>query len=209
MRFKYIAGVAVGLSLLAATNAPKQEYKLIEGSGELINPPPIVWKAEIKLPENIAALPQLPEAQEVIEETGFDVPLMDCNGFKAYMDYRTITDKTSTQWQMQQAATTDENGLRVYEGRYLIAIGTYYADSCGKKLDVELDSGEVIPCIVGDIRQDIHTDELNQYTPVCDGKACIVEFIVDVQNIPKKARLMGDISYCGFFGNITAIREEV
>ena len=42
--------------------------------------------------------------------------------FKAYMDYRTITDTESVQYAMQQNAWTDDRGLRRTENDYLVAM---------------------------------------------------------------------------------------
>ena len=44
--------------------------------------------------------------------------------FKAYMDYRTITDTASRQYQLQQSAWTDDQGLRRLGEDYLVAMGT-------------------------------------------------------------------------------------
>ena len=62
------------------------------------------------------------------------------NSFKAYMDYKSITNPSSIQYQMQQAAWTDENGFRKYgNDRYMVALGTYYTGySCGKTFKVVL-----------------------------------------------------------------------
>lgn len=52
------------------------------------------------------------------------------------MDYRTITDKTSKQFDMQNnEAYTDVNtGLRMVNDRYCIAVGSFYTKTIGKKL---------------------------------------------------------------------------
>ena len=44
--------------------------------------------------------------------------------FKAYMDYRTITDTSSEQYAIQQNAWTDSRGLRRSCDDYLVAMGT-------------------------------------------------------------------------------------
>ena len=87
--------------------------------------------------------------------------------FKTYMSYQTITNRASEQYALQQQAIT-VNGFRMIKDRYLIAVGTYYAQQCGELLDITLDDGTIIKCIVGDIKQDKHTDDGNQYV-VCNG----------------------------------------
>lgn len=120
------------------------------------------------------------------------VPNVD-SSFKSYMPYTTITDKSSKQWDLQKEAKTHSNGIRVHEsGRYMVAVGTYYAEEVGEKLNITLDNGYVVYAIVGDLKQDRHTDSTNRYVPVNDS---ILEFIVDDGEIPDLAMKMGDISY--------------
>ena len=62
--------------------------------------------------------------------------------FKAYMDYRTITDTASRQYQLQQSAWTDDQGLRRLGEDYLVAMGTgWLNEGCGERFQVTLDSG--------------------------------------------------------------------
>lgn len=123
-------------------------------------------------------------------------------GFKAYMDYHTITNKRSMQYQLQQDAYTDGLGFRRYGDYYMVALGTYYADSCGKTFDITFESGTTIQAITGDIKADQHTDAKNQHR-----NGNVVEFIVDTDAMPSLARRIGDISYAdpAFEGNIVSI----
>lgn len=73
-----------------------------------------------------------------------DVPMdyVSNSGFKAYMDYRTITSPSSKQYALQQKATTDpETGIRMYDGCYMVALGTYYAQQAGERFHITLTSG--------------------------------------------------------------------
>ena len=70
------------------------------------------------------------------------------------MGYKTITDKTSKQYELQQMAYTDEEGFRKIDNRYCVAIGTAFGVYTGQMLDVELENGTVIECIVGDIKKE-------------------------------------------------------
>jgi len=111
-------------------------------------------------------------------------------GFKAYEPYTSITSKSSRQWQLQQDAVTDINGFRLLDGRYLVALGTYFDAPCGTYVDIILENGVLIPCIVGDIKSDAHTDEETHTYSQC---MCATEFIVDEKYCP--VRDIGNISY--------------
>jgi len=127
------------------------------------------------------------------------------SGFKAYMDYRKITNKSSDQWKMQQQATTDSEGFRIYDERYMIALGTRFAPVCGIKLKITLSSGKVIKAISGDVKSNKHTDNTNTF--MLTDKS-VVEFIVDTNKISKTSKKMGNMSYSGLQGEIIAIEKE-
>ena len=111
--------------------------------------------------------------------------------FKSYMGYHTITDKTSKQYKMQQQAETSMSGLRMIEGRYCMAIGTYFGASVGQYIDVVLENGIVINGVVGDIKADVDTESNNIFTSV---NGCCSEFIVDADVIPNNVRFSGNVS---------------
>lgn len=123
--------------------------------------------------------------------------------FKTFMDYRTITSKVSMQYQLQEIAETNEYGMRTIDGYPLVAVGTYYADKVGYKIEVYLDTGVSFIAIVGDIKADKHTDESNRITSTGN----VVEFIVDRKLIPEMCEKMGDMSYADerLEGNVTDI----
>jgi hypothetical protein len=131
----------------------------------------------------------------------------DADGsFKTYMDYEKITNKSSRQWHLQQLAYTDSEGFRKFNDSYLVAVGTYYADEVGKEFRITLDSGIVFHAMVGDIKQDIHTDANNQYVTM---NGNIVEFIVDVDKLNELTRDLGNVSNSGLEGSIIKIEEVV
>ena len=125
------------------------------------------------------------------------------------MDYRTITDGSSVQYQLQETARTDLYGFRRSDDeRYMVALGTYYAgQEAGRRLTVVFDNGESINCVVGDIKADCHTDESNRFCEVGDELGCILEFIVDVDKLPEDVRISGDCSKV-FPGEIVSIVKE-
>jgi hypothetical protein len=94
-------------------------------------------------------------------------------------------------------------------------MGSYYTDSIGDKLIVELESGRRINVIIGDFKADRHTDETNRYTGVYDNNGNfishnVVEFIVDMSTLNKTAKNWGDISAIeGFEGNIATIYKII
>ena len=141
-----------------------------------------------------------------------DIPT--CNTeFKTYMDYRCITDKTSAQYELQQFAWTDEDGFRRIGDDYIVAMGTYYAENVGDRFKITLDTDNEITVIIGDIKQDVHTDYFNQYTPIYDENGIffsgnVLEFIVDIDVLPKKPRRLGTVSYFdNLKGNIKSIER--
>lgn len=148
---------------------------------------------------------------EIPTET-LDIPT--CNTeFKTYMDYRCITDKTSAQYELQQFAWTDEDGFRRIGDDYIVAMGTYYAENVGDRFKITLDTDNEITVIIGDIKQDIHTDYFNQYTPIYDENDIffsgnVLEFIVDTDVLPKVPRRLGTVSYFDYLkGNIKSIER--
>lgn len=143
--------------------------------------------------------------------TEYELPDEDTY-FKAYMSYRTITNKASDQYKLQQRCWTDEDGLRRQTDDFVVAMGSYYG-SVGDRFKVTLSSGNEFTVIIGDIKADKHTDSKNMYSPVYNehGKfvsANILEFIVDTSVLPKKVKLLGTVSAIDFFkGNIVSLEK--
>lgn len=126
-----------------------------------------------------------------LEYVEYNVPIT--SGFKSYMPYTAITSKSSPQYKLQQVSYTGKYGIRQHENRYCVAIGTAFNADVGTYFDLILVNGTVIPCIVADIKADRHTDSNNMVT-IANG--CLTEFIVDSSALNRKAKRMGDISYC-------------
>lgn len=137
------------------------------------------------------------------------VPSSINTSFKAYMDYRTITSRGSTQYKMQQSAYT-ENGFRKMDGCYLVAMGSYYG-RCGDKLKITFDTGNSIYVIIGDSKADQHTDASNMYRPMKSGYGNVVEFIIDSRTIASIGKKMGDVSHVAseLKGNVVKIEKVV
>jgi hypothetical protein len=146
------------------------------------------------------------EDKELYSYNTLELPTEATGEFKTYMDYRKITNKSSKQWALQQLATTNEKGFRVFNGKYLVAIGTYYSKDVGKEMRITLEDGKKINVMIGDIKMDIHTDANNQYVPV---NGNIVEFIVDTDKLDPLTKKLGDVSNSGLEGKIVMIEEVI
>lgn len=109
---------------------------------------------------------------------------------KSYMYYQAITNTASKQYALQMRASTNDKGLRMLNGRFLIALGSSYSVTIGQYVDLVLENGTVIECILGDAKSDRHTDATHRIA--LDGS--VAEFIVDT-NLNSKSRYMGDASY--------------
>ena len=125
-----------------------------------------------------------PETYEVIKE----YPISDGNTTKTVLPYKAF-GKNTNQAKLQSLCQTNEVGLRVYDGRFTIAVGTYFDTAVGQYFDLVLENGTVIPCIMGDLKADIHTDSRGLFT---EASGCMTEFIVDRTYLPNK----NSATYC-------------
>ena len=130
-------------------------------------------------------------SDEECEFVMYDVP--KTRGFKSYMPYTAITNKKSRQYKLQQIASTGAYGIRVVDSRYLVAIGTAFNAEVGTYIDLILEDGFVIPCIVGDVKSPKHTDSSNMITM---HNGCVSEFIIDSKALHKSIKKSGDVSSC-------------
>lgn len=93
------------------------------------------------------------------------------------MGWQLITSKTSVQYKLKSQAgqNFDSEGFGIINGRYVVACTTTYG-SVGDYIDVYQSNGNVLKCIIGDIK--------NQNDAGCNkwghlsGK-CVIEFVVD------------------------------
>lgn len=127
--------------------------------------------------------------------------------FKCYMDYRTITDKSSEQYALQQKAYTGPYGIRcVRDGKnvyYCVAMGSHFGTEIGQKYTVTMVSDNTFTVILADQKADSDTDDDN----IADSDGCILEFLVDKEQVSDTVKLMGDVSYSDicFYGPIKSI----
>jgi len=125
--------------------------------------------------------------------------------FKSFMSYKAITSKSSKQWQLQQEAITNEDGIRCIDGIPLVAIGTGWGLSVGDIAMVACENGNSFKIMVGDIKSDKHTDAEHKTS----GSGCRCEFIVDISKLNSKVKVMGNMStlpkYSGYVVDITKV----
>lgn len=141
-----------------------------------------------------------------------EIPNEDTS-FKTYMSHKALTNKKSIQYKMQQDAWTDEYGLRRYGDAYMVAMGTFYAQSCGEYFNVTLENGNTFTVVTGDIKDDRHTDDRNMYSPVYSDDntvyANVVEFIVDTSAVPESVLISGSVGSIDYFSGCIFSIEKV
>lgn len=146
----------------------------------------------IKYKDNYAFVLTVHISKEKCSYNVVNVPWFDLyKGNKTWMPYTAISHTRSPQYKLQQIAYTGTYGIRMYDGRYCIAVGTAVTSDVGVYIDVVLENGTVIPCIVGDIKADIHTNAENIFTTHSN---CCSEFIVDMNYLDPYVKLTGNVS---------------
>ena len=129
------------------------------------------------------------------------------SSFKAYMDYRCITDTGSIQYRLQQEAYTDSRGFRRIGDDYCVALGTGLTNGCGERFLITLDSGNSFTAVVSDVKADIHTDSTNCYAPRGYNAGNIVEFIIDTDYADSDMLCMGSADcFSDLSGNVVSVQ---
>lgn len=120
------------------------------------------------------------------------------------MDYRMVTDTTSTQYGLIQQMTVQANGLLVdSENRIGIALGSYYGVA-GDKFTITMTNGYTFKAIMIDEKADMHT-----VNGCYDQDGAIIEFVVDVERIDQRVQTSGTFeSLKQFNGTIAKIEKE-
>ena len=132
------------------------------------------------------------------------------NSFKSFEDADCITDSTkSAHGRLKREYHLHyRSGVWMVGNRYCIAVGSYYTNKVGVKIDLVLSSRNgrkhTLKCITADSKAD--KDTIKNHRIHKDGS--VAEFVVKTSSLPKKARLMGDVSYAGkqFKGKIVKIK---
>lgn len=94
-----------------------------------------------------------------------DIPtLADAQKGKSMESYTAITATGTLNYKISHSGESQENGLRRYhEHFYILAMGTYYG-GVGTYVKVALENGKTIYAILGDQKDDVHTDNRHMYT---------------------------------------------
>lgn len=126
--------------------------------------------------------------------TTYNIPRSWYSEFKAYMGYQAVTSTTSPQYKLLRGenAYTDEQGLRMVDGRYCIAMGSGFTNKIGTKIDLELTNGVIIPCILGDQKSDRHTKDGHMR---CISNGSVAEFIIDDNEFYKHKDGSGTVNF--------------
>ena len=116
------------------------------------------------------------------------------SNWRKSFESKNVFGRATNQQKLQNMASTDSKGFRVVGGRYCIAVGSAIGEEIGTYIDLVLENGTVIPCVMGDQKADCDTDWSNQRT----SNGCVSEFIVDVNRLccnGTRAGSLGDVSY--------------
>lgn len=118
----------------------------------------------------------------------YDVPKY--SGFKSWMPHD-LFGKSTNQYKLQQMAYTGEYGVRYVEGYACIAVGTFANTKIGQRIDLVLENGTVIQCVMADEKSDRHTEPNRMITTHSN---CCSEFVIDRNALDKYAKRDGDMS---------------
>lgn len=130
--------------------------------------------------EYVVAQEQTDASEEILDANAVPNDIEGCKSWNfTYMPYTAVTCTSTPQYAFlySDACYTDElTGIRMSEGRYCVAVGSFYAVEIGTKIDLVLANGNIIKCILGDCKSDEHTDETHRFHAI-DGS--VAEFVVD------------------------------
>jgi hypothetical protein len=155
--------------------------------------------ATVTIEDEATALAGQVSTEEVIK-TAYDIPSSFVNpttgqtvrykGGKTLERTHKITHGQSGY--INDIATPDQDGFMKLDDRYLIAVGSKFKTTPGQYIDLVLQNGVVIKCIMGDAKADIDTDATNTFTYK---SRCCSEFIIDEKTIRKDIYRRGNASF--------------
>lgn len=122
-----------------------------------------------------------------------------------FLDYRTLTDTSSKQYELQQYAYNGDYGIREVDSCYCVAVSSMYGN-VGDKIKVTTDRGNSYWCIIADIKG---YDSVNGWYHVnSQGAINLIEFVVDSDYIPNECWQMGDMGVLdNIGGNVIKIER--
>ena len=129
---------------------------------------------------------------------------------KTYAFYTAVTLRSSPQYKLlnsDECYTDEETGIRMVDGCYCVALGSYYGTKIGTKYRITFSTGTKIDVILCDQKADRHTDSKHQYAV---NNSDIVEFYVERAKMPRAIRNRGNYGILEkFSGSIVAIEKYV
>ncbi|MDO5397818.1 MAG: hypothetical protein Q4G33_07790 [bacterium] len=159
------------------------------------------------------ALAETVEPITAVTYTSLGVPFIN-SSFKTYMDYRTITDKSSPQYRYVHTwgwsdydgfmRADGEKDLGISDNYYMIALGSYYGTEIGTKYKITTDTGNIFYGVLCDQKDDDHTNATHQYA----ANNNVVEFIVDTRRLNSDVKIMGSANvYMPLNGSVASIER--
>ena len=184
---KVISALLLGIFIwqcpvIVTVNAENDSSKCTAGIVDVINPN--VKEMLESVEETDVTQTSEPYVESVTKKVTVE------NHLKSYMRYD-LFNRVSKQYALQQMAYTNEVGLRMVGDRYCVALGTAFTDQIGQQFDLVLENGTIIPCVLGDVKADVHTDATNTYTL---SNGCVSEFLIDNGALRHDVRYSGDVS---------------
>lgn len=204
----------VKITMQAEIDKNKIEYvKLDEFTSNLAQSNVDLRNENTRLTEEIETLNDViirmrtaPEANKLLKER---LPYGMTNTLR-FMDYRKITDKNSIQYRLQEDCDTDvDSGIRVFYANgtdyYCAALGSAYGRDIGDTWHVTLECGTEFDIIYAEYKDDGTTDFFGHPDKNYDGQNCtnILEFIVDVNQMPTEAFYKGTFTALSYFGGLS------
>ena len=161
----------------------------------------------------LAAISTTSASAMSVNYTSLGVPSID-SSFKTYMDYRTVTNTSSSQYKFIHSwgwsdyagfmRCNSELDLGITDNYYLVALGSYYGTEIGTKYRVTTDTGKMFYCVLADCKDDAHTNATHQYA----GNNDVVEFLVDSRKLLGSVKTMGSANvYMPLNGSIASIER--
>ena len=136
--------------------------------------------------------------------------LPDVSGeIKTFAYYTAVTAKSTPQYRLlnsKECYTDKKTGVRMVDGCYCVAMGSYYGSTIGTKYRITFDTGKEINVILCDQKADIHTNSTHQYAAAKD----VLEFYCEKAMIPHIIHTYGNYNNIDIFhGAITKIEKYV
>lgn len=128
-----------------------------------------------------------------------------------FMDYRTITDKTSQQYKLQEVCDTNyDTGIRAYyipeteTDYYCVALGSAYGQDIGDTWEVTLQNGQRFNIILAECKDDGKVERFGDPDKNHDGYFCtnVIEFVTDQDYMPSSVISAGTYTVLGHFGGL-------